>query len=68
MWGLNEDYQQDKDKYGKPYDHLAEAWATQSVAVPLENGTINASLEDVQGRLNLNTLGGRPEPITAMAL
>ena len=35
-------------------DHLGEAWAYPLPRTPLENGSIEGSIEDAQGRLNIN--------------
>jgi len=40
-----------------PYDHLGEPWALPLPRTPLENGSIEGSIQDAQGRLNLNLLG-----------
>ncbi|HVE50694.1 MAG TPA: type II secretion system minor pseudopilin GspK [Casimicrobiaceae bacterium] len=37
-------------------DHLGEPWAMPLPATPLENGSIEGNIVDVQGRLNLNNL------------
>ena len=38
-------------------DHLGEAWAYPLPRTPLENGSIEGSIEDAQGRLNINNFG-----------
>jgi general secretion pathway protein K len=42
------------DARGGPIDHLGEAWAYPLPRTPLENGSIEGSIEDAQGRLNIN--------------
>ena len=37
-------------------DHPGEAWAYPLPRTPLENGSIEGSIEDAQGRLNINNL------------
>ncbi len=37
-------------------DHLGESWAMGLPTLPVEGGTIRASIEDAQGRFNLNNL------------
>lgn len=37
-------------------DHLGEAWAFPLPRTPLENGSIEGSIEDAQARLNINNL------------
>ncbi len=39
-----------------PYDHLGEPWALPLPPTPIDNGSIEGSIVDAQGRLNLNTL------------
>jgi general secretion pathway protein K len=38
-------------------DHLGEPWAMTLPAIPLENGAVRGSIDDAQGRLNVNGLG-----------
>ena len=53
------DYDQDKQRE-RPRDDLTEIWARESPPYPLEEGGwLMGSLEDLQGRFNLNTLGAR---------
>ena len=40
-------------------DHLGEAWAYPLPRTPLENGSIEGSIEDAQGRLNINNFATR---------
>lgn len=47
---LREDLQQSKQ------DHPAERWATPIPPLPIDGGSIEGYLEDVQGRFNLNSL------------
>jgi general secretion pathway protein K len=44
------------DARGGSIDHLGEAWAYPLPRTPLENGSIEGSIEDAQGRLNINNL------------
>ena len=39
-------------------DHLGEVWATELPPLPVDGGTIQGRLEDLQGRFNLNNLIG----------
>jgi general secretion pathway protein K len=38
-------------------DHLGENWAMGLPTLPVEGGTIRVSIEDAQGRFNLNSVG-----------
>ena len=40
----------------QPADHPMEDWARYSIALPVEVGAIEAQINDLQGRLNLNNL------------
>ena len=42
------------DARGGAIDHLGEPWAYPLPRTPLENGSIEGSIEDAQGRLNIN--------------
>ncbi len=42
-------------------DHPDEPWATPVAALPLERGEVAGSLDDQQGRFNLNWLAGAPD-------
>jgi len=47
-------------------DNLGEAWATELPPLPVDGGTIQGKLEDLQGRFNLNNLindRGLPDPL-----
>src|SRR5215471_10687796 len=47
-------------------DNLGEIWATELPPLPVDGGTIQGKLEDLQGRFNLNSLidtRGRPDPV-----
>ena len=47
-------------------DNLGEAWATDLPPLPVDGGTIQGKLEDLQGRFNLNNLineRGLPDPL-----
>jgi general secretion pathway protein K len=39
-------------------DHLGELWATELPPLPVDGGTVQGRLEDLQGRFNLNNLIG----------
>ena len=53
------DYDQDKQRE-RPRDDLSEVWAREATPFPLdEGGWLMGSLEDLQGRFNLNTLAER---------
>lgn len=53
------DYDQDKGRE-RPRDDLTEIWARESPPYPLEEGGwLMGSLEDLQGRFNLNSLDAR---------
>ena len=41
---------------GADSDHLVEDWARRIPEFPVDGGWVRASLEDAQGRLNINTL------------
>jgi general secretion pathway protein K len=54
------DYDADKDSE-QPRDELGEIWARPTTPYALdEGGWLVGSLEDLQGRFNLNSLAGRP--------
>jgi len=47
-------------------DNLSEPWATDLPPLPVDGGTIQGKLEDLQGRFNLNNLineRGLPDPV-----
>jgi general secretion pathway protein K len=47
-------------------DNLGEVWATELPPLPVDGGTIQGKLEDLQGRFNLNSLindRGLPDPL-----
>jgi len=47
-------------------DNLGEVWATELPPLPVDGGTIQGKLEDLQGRFNLNNLindRGLPDPL-----
>src|SRR4029077_12156653 len=47
-------------------DNLGEIWATELPPLPVDGGTIQGRLEDLQGRFNLNNLindRGLPDPV-----
>jgi general secretion pathway protein K len=45
-----------KDKQETQTDHLGERWARPLPPLPIEDGTVEGRLEDMQGRFNLNNL------------
>lgn len=48
----------DDDARRSAIDHLAEPWALTLPPIPVENGEIRGRIDDAQGRLNVNALGG----------
>lgn len=64
MWALRADKKEDSDSGKKLYDHLAEQWAKSSdykalIQAEFTDILINdLSIEDAQGRFNINQLGG----------
>lgn len=52
---LLDDKEKDKNK-NTPQDALNEAWAKKIPAFPVEGGFVQAQIEDMQGRFNLNSL------------
>jgi general secretion pathway protein K len=47
----------DDDAHRSDIDHLGEPWAFRLPPIPVENGEIQGSIADAQGRLNVNALG-----------
>jgi len=45
-------------------DHLGETWAQPLPPLPIEGGTVEGRLEDMQGRFNLNNLVNRTDGTT----
>jgi general secretion pathway protein K len=45
-----------KDLQDSQTDHLGEVWARPLPPLPIEGGTVEGRLEDMQGRFNLNNL------------
>ncbi len=45
-----------KDLQDSQTDHLGEVWARPLPPLPIEGGTVEGRLEDLQGRFNLNNL------------
>jgi general secretion pathway protein K len=45
-----------KDLQESQVDHLGETWARPLPPLPIEGGTVEGRLEDLQGRFNLNNL------------
>ncbi len=73
-WVLVKDADDDKNngRYAKngiygSYDHLQENWVTP-LQVPIEEATLDASIEDALSRFNLNQLQGRPSPYNASGI
>jgi len=52
---LQDDKEKDKNK-NAPQDTLSETWAKKIPAFPVEGGFVQAQIEDLQGRFNLNTI------------
>lgn len=48
----------DDDARRSDIDHLGEPWALTLPPIPVENGEIRGRIDDAQGRLNVNALGG----------
>jgi general secretion pathway protein K len=47
-------------------DHLEETWAQNIPAIPVEGGSVDGFIEDLQGRFNLNnllTIAGKPDTV-----
>jgi general secretion pathway protein K len=54
-----------KDMQDSKTDHLGETWARPLPPLPIDGGTVEGRLEDLQGRFNLNNLvhaDGTPNP------
>lgn len=45
-----------QDRKDNETDHLGEAWATRVPPMPVEGGSLEGYVEDLQGRFNLNNL------------
>ena len=45
-----------EDAAQNPTDHLGETWAQKLPTLPVDGGAISVSIEDAQGRFNLNNL------------
>ncbi|OQW88958.1 MAG: hypothetical protein BWK78_08100 [Thiotrichaceae bacterium IS1] len=45
-----------REAQDRQIDHLHELWATPLPPLPIEGGTLQGQLEDLQGRFNLNNL------------
>ena len=41
-----------------PVDHLGEPWAIALPSTPVDGGTVEGRIDDAQGRLNVNAVGG----------
>lgn len=57
---LAEDLRSDK-RDNRKVDHLGEAWAKPFPPFPVEGGMVQARVQDLQGRFNLNRLGSETE-------
>jgi general secretion pathway protein K len=55
-WALRQDQIQDSHSQA-PVDALNEAWAQALPAFPVEGGSVAGSVQDAQGRINLNNPG-----------
>lgn len=53
--GLKRDYDDDKEK-NQLVDHEKEIWSEYAATFPMEFGTIEIQVDDLQGRFNLNDL------------
>ena len=51
----------ERDGFENEVDHLLEPWNNLDGAVPVEHGDLSTSVTDLQGRFNLNNLGGGRE-------
>ncbi|PIE44397.1 MAG: hypothetical protein CSA50_00800 [Gammaproteobacteria bacterium] len=63
--GLTRDFDEDK-KNKKMIDHEKEVWAEYAATFPMELGTIEMQVDDLQGRFNINDLidhDGKIEPV-----
>jgi general secretion pathway protein K len=45
-----------QDLQDSPTDHLGEIWASELPGLPIEGGEVFGSIEDLQGRFNVNNL------------
>ena len=45
-----------QDQQDSQTDHLGEIWATELPGLPIDNGEVFGSVEDLQGRFNINNL------------
>jgi general secretion pathway protein K len=60
-----------RDMQESQNDHLGETWARPLPPLPIEGGTVEGRLEDMQGRFNLNNLvhgDGTPNPVAVQQL
>ena len=60
-----------KDMQESQTDHFGETWARPLPPLPIEGGTVEGRLEDMQGRFNLNNLihtDGTPNPAAVKQL
>jgi general secretion pathway protein K len=60
-----------RDMQESQTDHFGEAWARPLPPLPIEGGTVQGRLEDMQGRFNLNNLihtDGTPNPTAVKQL
>lgn len=57
---LSEDLKSDRNR-SREVDHPGETWAKPFPPFPVEGGMVQARVEDLQGRFNLNRLGAEAE-------
>jgi general secretion pathway protein K len=60
-----------KDLQNSQTDHLGETWARPLPPLPIDGGTVEGRLEDLQGRFNLNNLinaDGTTNPVAVQQL
>ncbi len=60
-----------RDMQESQTDHFGETWARPLPPLPIEGGTVEGRLEDMQGRFNLNNLihgDGTPNPVAVKQL
>lgn len=57
-----------QDQEDSQTDHLGEIWATDLPGLPIEGGEVFGSVEDLQGRFNLNNLVGEDGQVVEESL
>ncbi|PID41735.1 MAG: general secretion pathway protein GspK [Proteobacteria bacterium] len=65
--GLTRDFDED-NKNGKMIDHEKEVWAEYAATFPMELGTIEMQVDDLQGRFNINDLIDQNGKVKAVVL